>query len=313
MKPAKPRPRAAATSARTRRAARRAPARARSPPRPRARSASPAPRGRRPARPSRSHVAPSPGAGKPSSISSHSVRWRAAASPRTRRGRSPRRCAKTASSVGSQPSRAARSRIARRYVTPVATCGHWRGSSLSENRPRNSSSVRGGATIPCAWWSTSATSLSTSGSVPAARMPRPRRSRSPTRSGGRRGRSPRGPGPSAPVSTASAASASSASSCVAGSRRIPSAARSSSPQRGRVHLDRRRAARARAPGRPGRPRSGRRARGTGCGRVRRLELEVGRRLLHARGTATAPAAAPRGCRGPSSVNAPAQCCGTMRR
>jgi hypothetical protein len=47
------------------------------------------------------------------------------------------------------------------YVTLVATCGHWRGSSLSEKSPRNSSSVVGGALIPCAWWSTSATSLST--------------------------------------------------------------------------------------------------------------------------------------------------------
>src|SRR5919201_1641601 len=44
--------------------------------------------------------------------------------------------------------------MARRYVSPLATCGHWRGSGLSEKRPRNSSRLGRSRRIPWAWWST---------------------------------------------------------------------------------------------------------------------------------------------------------------
>ncbi len=98
--------------------------------------------------PIRSQPSPSPGAGKPSSISSHSVPVARSSVAAYASGSVARRWAKTASSVGSQPSSAASVAIPRRYVRPVATCGHWRGSSLSENRPRNSSSVAGGRDDP---------------------------------------------------------------------------------------------------------------------------------------------------------------------
>ena len=148
---------------------------------------------------------------------------------------------------GSTPKCAASTPIARRYVTAVATCGHWRGSSLSENSPRNSSSVRGGSRrMPCACWSTTAIELSTSRSDPGARIPRPPRSRPPTRSGGRPGRSARGRHRARPSSTSSAASASSASAWVAGSGVDPARRALLVRQRRRVDVDRRPAASARA-------------------------------------------------------------------
>ena len=135
--------------------------------------------------------------------------------------------------------------------------------------------------MPCACWSTRPTALSTSRSDPAARMSRLLRSKRPTPSGGRRDTTSRAPARARPMSTVSAASASSASSCVAGRRRMPRRARSSSRDRRRVDLDRRRQIEpalepVEARGDQPADREVRVA-----ARVRRLQLRVRRRLLHA--------------------------------
>ena len=44
-------------------------------------------------------------------------------------------------------------------------CGHWAGSGLSENMPRNSSRLGRTATTPWAWWSTAGIAQSASASA----------------------------------------------------------------------------------------------------------------------------------------------------
>ena len=144
-----------------------------------------------------------------------------------------------------------------------AATGAGRGSRRTARGTRRAS-PGGARRIPCAWWSTSGTALSTSRSGPAARMPRPPRSR-PSHSERRTARyDSASTGPSAP-----------SRSCVGGERverlllrrrqaddpaRARARPRRSSPGRPRPA----RAARARARARRARRRSGRRARGTGC-------------------------------------------------
>ena len=194
-----------------------------------------------------------------------------------------------------------------RDVRPLARVG-----ALGEE-PAELVELAGGARrIPCAWWSTSAIALSTSRSGPAARMPRPPRSR-PSHSERRTARyDSASTAPSAPISTSSAASASSASSCVAGRRTIPRARALVLGDRRRVDLDRLgRLEPALEPVEPGGDQAAEREVRVAA-RVARLQLGVRRRLLGARGTATATRTGASRLSWPQQANAPAQYCGTMR-
>src|SRR6266540_4844038 len=110
--------------------------------------------------PIRRQSGPSPGGGKPSSTSRTSVPVARRSEAAYSSGSDASRTSRTASSRGSHPSCSASSAIPRRYAACVATCGHWRGSGLSEKSPRNSSRLAGARVrIPCAWWSTRPTEL----------------------------------------------------------------------------------------------------------------------------------------------------------
>ena len=245
-------------------------------------SAAPAARAQPASSPSSRHSMPGPGR-REAVVDEQQLRPRRAQQRRrvlVRLGRQPVRRRPPARSART-PKCAASSRIARRYVTPRRDVRPLARVGLSENRPRNSSSVAGGPRrMPCAWWSTRPTALSTSGSDPAARISRPPPSR-PSHSERRTARyDPVSTGPSARSAPRRPRARRAPPPASPGRRTMPRRSRSSSGDRRRIDLDRlRRLEPALEPVEPGRDQPADREVGIAA-RVGRLQLDVRRRLLH---------------------------------